>query len=265
MWRAYCRASGAITIGILLVLGVMAQASAQSLRDFGEIQASPVAVTPDPGGRSAVLEVDTSIDVACSVVYGEDESFGLIAVDSDMDGGAHADHQPVLGGLEPDTEYHYRLQGTAPDGSMYVSEVMTFRTPPEPVGGPINLALGADVTGVSSEWSDAFAASNAFDGDATTEWSSRGDGDDAWVEIDLGSPQQIDELVLRTRSMNDGTSITDTYAVTADGVLLGEFNAEEAAAVDVVAQVLRFDVVSSSGGNTGAIEILVLADDTDVP
>jgi len=33
--------------------------------------------------------------VACSVVYGTDDSFGLIAVDSDMDGGAHADHHPL--------------------------------------------------------------------------------------------------------------------------------------------------------------------------
>jgi hypothetical protein len=159
-------------------------------------------ITPDPSGRSAVLEVDTAIDVACSVVYGTDESCGLIAVDSDMGGGAHADHQPVLGGLEPDTDYVYRLQGTAPDGTLYVSEVMSLRTAPKPVGGPTNVALDVTVTGASSVFSDAFAAENAFDGDATTEWSSRGDGDEAWV-----------------------------------------------------------DVVSSTGGNTGAIDILVLAED----
>ncbi len=184
MRRATCRASGAITIAILLALGLMAQANAQTLRDFEEIAASPVVITPDPSGRSAVLAVDTSIDVACSVVYGSDETFGQIAVDNDMDGGAHADHQPLLGGLEPDTEYRYRLQGTAPDGTLYVSEVMAFRTPPEPVGGPRNLALAGRVSAVSSEFSAVFAAANAFDGDVTTEWSSRGDGDEAWVELD---------------------------------------------------------------------------------
>ena len=253
-----CRASGAVSVGILLVLGVMAQASAQSLQEFSQIQASPVSVVPDPGGRSAILEVDTSIDVACSVVYGEDATFGLIAVDSDMDGGAHADHHPVLGGLEPDTEYLYRLQGTAPDGSLYVSEVMSFQTPPEPVGGPANLALGATVSGVSSEWSEAFGAGKAFDGDATTEWSSRDDGDGAWVEIDLGAPQAIGEVIFQTRSMNDGSSITDTFSITADGVELGEFGVDAPASLGQEAQVLRFDIVSSSGGNTGAIEILVL-------
>ncbi len=265
MRKAFFRASGAMSISILLTLGVAAGASAQSLDDFEEIQASPVTVTPDETGHSAILEVDTSVDVACSVVYGEDESFGLIAVDNDMDGGAHADHHPVMGGLQPDTEYHYRLQGTAPDGSIYVSDVMTFVTPPEPVGGALNLALDAVVSGVSSEFSSAFVGAHAFDGDATTEWSSSGDGDDAWVEIDLGSPQLIGEVVFRTRSMSDGSSITDTFSITADGVELGEFAADAPAGVGVEAQVLRFDVASSSGGNTGAIEILVLGPEPTAP
>jgi hypothetical protein len=261
MRNAYCRASGAFSIAILLALGMMAQANAQSLRDFAEIAASPVVVTPDPSGRSAVLQVDTSVDVACSVVYGEDDSFGSISVDNDMDGGAHSEHQPVLGGLEPDTTYQYRLQGTAPDGTIYVSEVMTFSTPPEPVGGPLNLALDAVVTGASSEFSTAFAAANAFDGDGTTEWSSRGDGDDAWIEIDLGGTEPISEIVYRTRSMSDGTATTETFTLTADGELVGEFPADESVRVDIEAQVLRFDVETSSGGNTGAVEILVLAPD----
>jgi hypothetical protein len=261
MRNAYCRASGAFSIAILLALGMMAQANAQSLRDFAEIAASPVVVTPDPSGRSAVLQVDTSVDVACSVVYGEDDSFGSISVDNDMDGGAHSEHQPVLGGLEPDTTYQYRLQGTAPDGTIYVSEVMTFSTPPEPVGGPLNLALDAVVTGASSEFSTAFAAANAFDGDGTTEWSSRGDGDDAWIEIDLGGTEPISEIVYRTRSMSDGTATTETFTLTADGELVGEFPADESVRVDIEAQVLRFDVETSSGGNTGAVEILVLAAD----
>lgn len=258
-----CRASGALTIAVLFVLGLMAlataPATAQTLRGFEEIQASDVVITPDPSGRSAILTVETSIDVACSVVYGPDASFGLIAVDSDMGGGAHADHSPVLGGLEPDTEYVYRLQGTAADGSMYVSELMRFRTPPAPEGGPVNLAQEATVTGVSSEFSDTFAAANAFDGDPTTAWSSAGDGDDAWVEIDLGSTRDIGAIEFRTRSMSDGSSVTETFSLTADDSTVGTFEADTAIELDLAARVLRFDVVSSTGGNTGAIEILVLA------
>ena len=264
MLRTTCRASGAATIALMLVLGVMAYASAADVRDFEDIAASDVVVTPDPSGLAAILEVDTSIDVACSVVYGTDESFGLIAVDSDMDGGAHADHHPVMGGLEPETTYLYRLQGTAPDGTLYVSEVMSFDTPAA-AEGPDNLALGATITGVSSEWSDAFTAENAFDGDPTTEWSTAGDGDDAWVEIDLGAPQAIGDVIFRTRSMSDGSATTASYTVTADGVTYGPFSADEPFGelqdTGVNAQLLRFDVEDSTGGNTGAIEILVLAAD----
>ncbi len=262
MWRAACRASGAIAIAVMLTLGVMAYTSATDVRDFEEIIASEVVITPDPSGRAVILEVETTVDAACSVVYGTDGSFGLIAVDSDMDGGAHADHSPVLGGLEPATTYLYRLQGTATDGTIFVSEVMSFATPDAPVG-PDNLALGATVTGVSSEWSDAFAAENAFDGDPTTEWSSKGDGDEAWIEVDLGTPHPIGDVTFRTRSMSDGSATTASYSVVADGVEYGSFMADEPfsglADVGIVAQVLRFDVETSTGGNTGAIEIEVLA------
>jgi hypothetical protein len=171
----------------------------------------------------------------------------------------------VLGGLEPDSTYQYRLQGTAADGTIYVSEVMTFSTPPAPVGGPPDLARDAVVTGVSSEFSDAFSAANAFDGDGTTEWSTRGDGDDAWVEIDLGDVKAVASISFRTRSMSDGTAVTETFSLTADGELIGTFPADTTVNVAIDAQVLRFDVESSSGGNTGAVEILVLGDGDDTP
>ena len=265
MTRTACRSFGAISIVILLTLGLMATAQAQALEPFEDIQASDVVITPDPSGRAATLQVDTTIDVACSVVYGTDDSFGLIAVDSDMGAaGAHTDHSPLMGGLQPATTYRYRLQGTAPDGTMYVSEVMTFDTPAV-AEGPANLALDATVSGVSSEWSDAFAAQNAFDGDPTTEWSSRDDGDAAWVEIDLGSAKAIGDIVFQTRSMSDGSATTASYTVTADGVEYGPFPADEPYGelkeLGVQAQVLRFDVDASTGGNTGAIEIVVQAAD----
>lgn len=253
------RVLSAVVVACLWALGLGSGAGAQAVEPFSDIQASPVTVTPDPSGRSARLTVDTTIDAACSVVYGTDDSFGRIAVDSDMDGGAHAEHQPVLGGLEPETTYRFRLQGTATDGTLYVSEVMTFTTPAAPAG-PTNLAQGATVTGASSEWSDDFAAELAFDGDPSTEWSSRGDGDDAWVEIDLGAPAEVAAVVFRTRSMSDGTARTTEFTLTADGTVLGPFPVDETIELGSLdAQVLRFDVEASTGGNTGAVEILVLA------
>ncbi|WP_324273629.1 fibronectin type III domain-containing protein [Blastococcus brunescens] len=145
-------------------------------------------VVPDASGTSATLRVSTELDMACAVVFGRDESLGDgIATDADMGGGAHTDHQAVMGGLQPDTEYFYRVQGSGADGNLYRSELMTFRTPAADGGAPgENVASGADVADVSSEFSDAFAAGNAVDGDLTTEWSSDGDGDDASITVDLG-------------------------------------------------------------------------------
>lgn len=127
--------------------------------------------------------------MACAVVFGRDESLGDgIATDADMGGGAHTDHEAVMSGLQPDTDYFYRVQGSGADGRLYRSDLMSFRTPPaDPTSAPgENVALGSEVVAVSSEFSDDFAADNAVDGDLATEWSSRGDGDDASITIDLG-------------------------------------------------------------------------------
>ena len=63
--------------------------------------------------------------------------------------------------------------------------------------------------------------------------------------------------------LRDGTAITHTYSVTVDGKkTYGPFPVVSAPAVNRVAftgRVLRFNVVSSSGGNTGASEISVYA------
>ena len=60
--------------------------------------------------------------------------------------------------------------------------------------------------------------------------------------------------------MSDGSSIIDAYSIVADGTALGEFAADTAVPLGLEAQVLRFNVVASSGGNTGAIEIVVLGE-----
>jgi hypothetical protein len=68
----------------------------------------------DLSGQDGTLLFVSSVPLACSVVYGETPEFGQLAVDQDMDGGAHTDHHPAIAGLKPDTLYHYRVQGTAP-------------------------------------------------------------------------------------------------------------------------------------------------------
>jgi hypothetical protein len=165
-------------------------------------------------------------------------------------------------GLQPDTEYQYRLQGVAADGNIYRSEVLTFTTRSATTTqafGP-NVAAGAVVVDVSSEFSADFAAANAVDGDLATEWSSRGDGNDAFITIDLGEVTDVTAIGFRTRSMSDGSATTETFTVEVDGTMYGPFPAGPTASeVSFTGQVLTFHVESSSGGNTGAIDVEVFS------
>jgi hypothetical protein len=221
-------------------------------------------VVPDVSGTFATLRVSTDLDIACAVVFGRDESLGDgIATDADMSGGAHTDHAAVLSGLRPDTEYFYRVQGSGADGSLYRSELMSFRTPSADAASTPgeNAALGAEVVDVSSEFSDSFPAANAVDGNLATEWSSAADGDDASITIDLGRPVDVVGVALRSRSMSDGTSVVETFTVTVDGgETYGPFDAGTTFTVNEAAftgQVLEIDAGQTSGGNTGAAEIEV--------
>lgn len=233
---------------------------------FSDIAVSGPDIEVDPSGTAAVLAVETSIDAICAVSYGIGEPSGAIATDREMEAGGHENHRVVLSGLEPDTEYSYRLQGVAADGLLYRSDVFTFRTP-QPADSSLgpNLALDATVVDVSSVFSDGFAAEMAIDGDRGTEWSSRGDGDEAFLTIDLGQSTDVRSVAFVTREMGDGSAITETFTVTVDGdVVHGPYPAGSLpTAVEFRGTVLRFDVEASSGGNTGAVEVEVYGDPPD--
>lgn len=253
---------------VVAILGLSACSTSDGGTESSATEAQPIeaildgdiVITPDPSGTVATFAVDTSIPVACAVVYGTDDSFGDLAVDNDMQGGAHENHGPLLTGLDPDTEYQYVLQGSDADGTFYRSDVMSFRTPvaAESADGA-NFATSASVVGSSSEFSDGFEGALAIDGDLGTEWSSLGDGDDAWIEIELDEPQEISSVSLRTREMSDGSAIVETFTVTIDGgEALGPFEAgAKVVSLDqpVTGQLVRIDAATTTGGNTGAVEI----------
>ncbi len=251
---------------------------------FAEIQASAITLEHDAAAGTTTLRVSTSIEAVCAVAYGTGPEFGALATDTDMAGTGHSDHAAVMRGLVPGTQYTYRLQGIGPDGRVYLTEAMQFtfgaegsgpapatsalRSGTEPPGE--NVAIGAAVVDVSSEFSDRFSAGNAVDGDLGTEWSSAGDGDGAYIVVDLGERFIVSGVGFRTREMSDGTSITTSFTVTADGDRYGPFQAGSGLAValaEFVAREIRIDVETSTGGNTGAVEIevygepLVLPDD----
>jgi hypothetical protein len=253
---------------------------------MGSAHAQPAAVHPlaeilADGPRftglsatSVTVELDTTIPVACSAVYGPTPAFGAIATDTDMAGGGHTHHHPLLAGLAPQTTYSIRLQGTGPDGTIYVSDVYTVTTAPaaptvaNPLGRNVALAsAGTTIAGVSSTYGEggpdsAWGANRAIDGDPATEWSSNGDGDRAWIELDLGRDTTITGVGLRTRTMGSTARITAFRVVTGTGETFGPFTLPDAGAVfdfplATTARTLKFEVVASTDGNTGLGEIAV--------
>ncbi len=243
--------------------------SPATVQPFTKVQASKFAFERDPSdpGRG-IFHVTTTEPMICAIVWGKTDSFGRFNNSLSMNGTGIAQHDVRLPHVDADVAYRYVVQGTTADGTLYRSKIGTFSigaaktAQPEPDHGP-NLARDASIVGFSSEFSKAFAATNAIDGDASTEWASRGDGDKAFITIDLGASRQIGGVEFLTRSMADGSSVTDTFTVTVDGnAPAGPFPAGTVATprfapLDATGQRLRFDIERSTGGNVGAVEIRV--------
>ena len=253
---------------VLIAVLAFATAAAQPLVSLPieDVVDGPIAMT-DVTATSATLVVTTALDLACVVVFGTDEGFGQLALDADMGGGSHRDHQVFLRGLEPDTEYVYRLQGSAPDGRFFASEVLRFRTAPAEAGASLGVDVataeaGATVVAASSEFGDAFAAANAIDGDPRSEWSSRGDGDGAFITVRLREPVEVTGFGFWTRTMGSSAQIERFEVVNEHGEVFGPFDVPDAGSThDFPAsgrgQEFTFRVLASSGGNTGAVEVAV--------
>ena len=264
-------------IALLGVMAVMLAACGSPAGSGTEANVQPIegvlSSGPDfiVGPTSVTVEAVTNLSLVCAVVYGETEAYGQIATDMDMAGGGHTNHHPLITGLKPDTLYHARLQGVGPDGTLYRSGPYTFRTAPaEAASGEPNLALpanGARLAGVSSNFGggaddSAFGALKAFDGDPGTAWSSDGEGDEAWIEIELAAETRVTRIGFWTRTMGASAQIESFQIVTDAGETIGPFDLADAAQVyyadtDFTARRLRFEALTSSGGNTGAIEIEV--------
>lgn len=246
--------------------------SAAAVRPFEEIQDSDLVFENDPTfpGRG-IFHLTTTEPAICAIVWGETDTLGNFNNSLNMNGTGIIQHDVFLPGAEPGQTYFYRLQGSTADGALFQSDLMTF-TLPEGEAAQIdatelgtNLAQGGTVTDVSSEFSAAWAGANAIDDDLATEWSSAGDGDESFITIDLGETQAVSGFEFLTRTMADGTATTTTYTVTVDdGEGLGPFPAGNPgdamrSSVDLSGRTFRFEVTDSTGGNTGAIEIRIIA------
>lgn len=243
-----------------------------TFRPIDDIVEGDLRVTDFADG-TARLPVVTSIPVACSVVYGLTPDFGFLTLDDEMAGSPHSIHDPLLTNLREKTTYYYRFQGADENGVIYISETMTFTTPAfHGDTGPVeNLASperGAQITSYSSAFGDSsmeghWGAAHAFDGNPTTEWASAGDGNEAWIEVRLARRAQIDTVEFWSRSMGDGSSITLAFTLTTDsGDVFGPFSVSDATTshrfdVAVEGRTLRFDLVDTTGGNTGVVDIAI--------
>ena len=86
-----------------------------------------------------------------------------------------------------------------------------------------NTALGGLVTCSSLESPD-LACANAVDGTLATRWSSEF-SDPQWIQVDLGSPQRLERVILhwekaygrayQAQTSNDSLTWTDVYSTTA--------------------------------------------------
>jgi hypothetical protein len=241
-----------------------------TVRPFEDVQASEFSFELDETNPSrAIFRVTTTEPMICAIVWGEDEALGNFNNSLNMAGTGIVQHDVFLPGAVPGVEYSFVVQGTTADGTLYRSEMGTFVIPGSEASGTtveerVNLALKAEIVEVSSEFSDAFGADNAVDGDLGTEWSTAGDGDEASITLDLGGPVEVSGFEFLTRSMTDGSAVTDTFTVTVDGgARRGPFpagNPADPQPAEVVAtgQVFIFEVEASTGGNTGAVEIRIL-------
>jgi len=260
---------------ILAACGSTAEAGGE-VRPFSEVQDSEFVFENDPTFPDrGIFRVVTTEAMICSITWGPTEELGNQNNDLAMNGTGIIEHNVLLPGAEPGMTYFFRVQGATAEGQLFQSELATFTLPIiDPAGGDEdmeeeahgdNLAIGGSVVEVSSEFSAGFAGQNAIDDDLATEWASAGDGDDAFLTIDLCSVQEVACVEFITRSMTNGTAITNQFfVVVGDGDRLGPFATGNPAtpsfnAVTFTGRIIRFEIDTSTGGNTGAVEARVFA------
>lgn len=246
--------------------------------EFSRLRAEEV------GADRAVIRFDTSVETTCELEYGfATDDLPLRAVDPDMDPNDpySIDHQVPLEDLPSASLIFYRARATTRGGSTFYSEVESFETlAADPAvsstAAMSNVALisaGARVMEVSSNFGGAdndgaWGVEAAFDGQMGTEWSTNGDGDEAFVVIDLGQARSLQAVAYRSRKMSDGSSIVTSYRLVLDeGQVLGPFvtpDPDERYEVvldePITTTSVRFEAVETTGGNTGAKEIELFVD-----
>ena len=85
-------------------------------------------------------------------------------------------------------------------------------------------------------------------------------GDDAFLEVSFDQAHDLHTVTVQTRTMGSTAEIEEFRLIAGDGTDLGTFdlpgpNRSYPFEVNVITDRLGFEVVSSSGGNTGLVEL----------
>ena len=210
--------------------------SSRSVHPFDDVRASEMTFEADPLDPSrGIFKVTTSEPMICAIVWGTDSSFGRFNNSLAMDGTGIVQHDVSLPDVEQGVTYSYVVQGTTANGTLYRSDIGTFRIAGRAAARrchcqrPRHKRRHVRVCdrGRARSFLWRSQRQSAIDGDLSTEWATRGDGDKGSVAIDLGVVVDIKGTEFVTRSMADGSSITSTYTVSIDGASpLGPFPAE---------------------------------------
>jgi len=225
------------------------------------------------GATRAVVRFETSVETTCEVEWGMAmEEMTNSSTDPDMEPGSLVTiHQVPLEDLAPSTTIYFRAKATDIFDDTYYSEPQSFVTGlDDGTSARINLAsqdMGTTILAKSSNYLDMdddglWGAANAIDGLMASEWSSNGDGDDAFVTLDFGQARDITAFGFRSRKMANGTSIIlSLQLVFDDATTVGPFdtpNPDQRYTFEidpVTAQTVRVEALTTTGGNTGIREI----------
>ena len=105
------------------------------------------------------MQVETNPPTVCAIAYGRTAALGSIADDPNMGGTAISWHTVLLGDLTPGTTYRFLLTATDAQGRVFQTrELTTFTTPRQSAALGQDLAIGAKIVAVSSQWSNAYRA-----------------------------------------------------------------------------------------------------------
>jgi hypothetical protein len=263
-----------VAIGVLLATACGNDGGPPAtVRSFRDVQDGALHFEADPGDPTrGIFRVTTTEPMICAIVWGEDTSYGRFNNSLTMNGTGITQHDVLLPEVVPGTTYHYVVQGTTADGTLYRSSPGTFTIAEADTAAHLpdvmlgaNLAEQGSVGDVSSVFSGAFSASQAIDGDTTTEWSTRGDGDDGFIVVQLPEPADVVAVEFVTRSMADGSAVTERYTVTVDGgdpsppLTASALRHRRVHELRTHGTRFRFDITASTGGNVGAVEIRIFA------